>query len=138
MNLYIDCEWNGYHRDLISMALVSPEGHEFYEVLPYGHMDLRPWVAKNVIPVLGKNPLLFSGALQGRLRDFLAQFYRIHIIADWPEDIARFCDALIIGPGLRIETPHLTFEVIRVDTESKVPHNALEDARALMRKVENK
>jgi hypothetical protein len=57
------------------------------------------------------------------------------IIADWPEDIKHFCDALITGPGLRLDTPPLTMEIRRdIDAVSAVPHNALEDARGIMRK----
>jgi hypothetical protein len=56
----------------------------------------------------------------------------IHIIADWPEDISHFCNALLTGPGTRLNTPRLTMEVRRdLHGDSKIPHNALEDARAI-------
>jgi hypothetical protein len=38
---------------------------------------------------------------------------------------------LITGPGTRLDTPPLTMEVLRVDTVSTNPHNALADATAL-------
>ncbi len=33
MNIWIDCEFNEFGGDLISMALVADDGQEFYEVL---------------------------------------------------------------------------------------------------------
>lgn len=58
--------------------------------------------------------------------------FAVQQIADWPEDVAHFCNFLITGPGTRIDTPPLTFEVRRdLDAVSKIPHNALEDARAM-------
>ena len=62
---------------------------------------------------------------------FLGGFDDIHIIADWPEDIAHFCAALIVGPGERINTPLLMMSVVRIEGVSKIPHNALEDAKGL-------
>jgi hypothetical protein len=49
------------------------------------------------------------------------------------EDIAHFCDILTTGPGNRIPTPTLRFE-IRRDMDAVVPsqpHNALSDAAAM-------
>ena len=130
MNLYIDCEWNEFGGELISMALVAENGSEFYEVLPC--KEPGEWVAKNVMPILNKPPIT-ADEFVFKLRTFLAEFESINIIADWPEDVARFCMALIVGPGLRIDTPSLTFEILRIDAESELPHNALYDARALMK-----
>ena len=60
------------------------------------------------------------------------RFDTIHIIADWPEDISHFCNALLTGPGTRLNAPRLTMEVCRdLHGDSKIPHNALEDARAI-------
>ena len=58
------------------------------------------------------------------------------IIADWPEDIAQFCNLLVTGPGEMIELRRLTFRVVPMNNfstaaNSRVPHNALHDARAL-------
>jgi len=128
MNLYIDSEWNGFCGELISMALCSEDGKEFYESL--GCDDPIPWVKKNVIPKIGKHPIE-KKEFQDKLELFLAQFKKIHIIADWPEDLSKFCDMLIVGPGLRINTPDLSMEIRRIDAPSKVPHNALEDARSI-------
>ena len=131
MNLYIDCEFNEFRGGLISMALVSEDGREWYEVIPCENPG--PWVAEHVMPILGKAPLSSRNELSGSLHRWLSQFDRIHVIADWPEDIAHFCNALIVGPGMRIDTPPLTMEVRRdLDgEESEIPHNALADARAV-------
>lgn len=128
MNIFIDGEWNSYGGDLISLALVSEDGRSFYEVL--GCYDPDLWVAENVMPKLGKQWVSVA-ELQHELQDFLAQFDSVNIIADWPEDLMWFCKVLVTGPGTRLETPTLTMQVLRVDTVSRNPHNALADAMAL-------
>ena len=130
MNIFIDGEWNSYGGELISLALVAEDGRSFYEVVGCDNPD--PWVAENVMPKLGK-PSITLQELQEQLELFLRQFEfnSVHIIADWPEDIMWFCKVLITGPGTRLDTPPLTMEVLRVDTISLYPHNALADATAL-------
>ena len=128
MRLFIDCEFNEFRGELISMALVSEDGGEWYEVLPCA--EPGSWVAEHVIPLLGQEAVSLP-ELQASLHTWLAQFDTVHIVADWPEDIAHFCETLITGPGMRLDTPPLTFEVLRVDSVSLLPHNALADARAL-------
>ena len=126
--LYIDGEWNSFRGELISMALVAEDGRHWYEELECRDPD--PWVAANVIPKLEGRPVSLVGMRQS-LHAWLAQFEAVHIVADWPEDIERFCWLLIRGPGERIDTPPLTMEVVRVDAPSANPHNALADARGL-------
>jgi len=128
VNIYIDCEWNDWGGELISMALCSEDGQEFYEVIECKHPT--EWVALNVIPVLNKEPIN-KILLKAKLKTYLNQFETINIVADWPEDIERFCNMLIVGPGCRMDTPALTMQIIRVDADSDIPHNALEDARGL-------
>ncbi len=128
MKLFIDGEWNSFGGDLISMALVPEVGDAFYEVLGCANPD--PWVAENVMPKLYKEPIS-AVIFQLELAKYLMQFDSIHIVADWPEDIMWFCKMLIVGPGIRLDTPPMTMEVLRVDTVSKNPHNALADAEAL-------
>lgn len=130
MNLYIDCEWNGYRGELISIALVPEHGEEFYRVI--GCDDPVEWVAENVMPLIGDEDWRTEQEVQFGLATYLQRFDHIHLIADWPEDIERFCRLLIVGPGLRMDTPPLTMEVLRIESKSKIPHNALEDARGLM------
>ncbi len=38
MNLFLDCEFNGFGGELISMALVDEHGLFFYEVLECPHL----------------------------------------------------------------------------------------------------
>jgi hypothetical protein len=132
MRIWIDTEFNEFKGDLISMALVAEDGQEFYEVLPCANPG--SWVAEHVMPILNKEPIA-KVQLQHRLSFFLRRFDHVHLIADWPEDIQHFCDMLITGPGFRVDTPPLTMEIRRdLDAVSALPHNALEDARAIMRK----
>lgn len=132
MRLWIDTEFNEFQGPLISMAIVGGDGHEWYEVTHCASPS--PWVAKNVMPILGKQPVSLVEMRFG-LHIFLMQFDSVHLIADWPEDIAHFCNLLIAGPGTRINTPRLSMEIRRdLDAVSALPHNALEDARAMMRK----
>jgi hypothetical protein len=117
------------------MALVAQDGREWYEVVPFDNPGA--WVKQHVIPILGKEPLPGKAELTASLAMFLRQFDRINVVADWPEDIAHFCESLITGPGTRIDTPPLTMEVVRVDAPSDLPHNALADARGIRDMLEN-
>ena len=128
MRLFLDCEYNDFKGALISMALVSEDGREWYASLGCEHPS--EWVAKNVMPILGIDPMPLVH-FQISLRQWLAQFESIHVVADWPEDIAHFCNALITSPGYRLDTPPLTMEVLRIDAGSELPHNALADARGI-------
>ena len=130
MNIFVDCEFNDFGGDLISMGLVDQNGEHWYGVLKCENPT--KWVSKNVMPVLnqGCEPVQ---VFRLRLQNFLNAYETCHIIADWPEDIAWFCRMLITGPGQRIATPPLTFEIDRrLDSKnSAVPHNALHDAYAI-------
>ena len=125
MKMCIDTEFNEYRGALISLALVAENGAEWYGV-------------RYVMPHLGKEPQRDS-QLRASLDDFLRSFDSVHIISDWPGDIAHFCHFLEYRPGDRIGPDSMTFEVRRdlPDTASTsvVPHNALHDARALARGV---
>ena len=129
MKIFIDCEFNDFQGELISMALISEDGKQFYEWLGCDYPS--PWVAENVIPKIGPIKPIRIEEFQFVLHQYLNQFVKCHIIADWPEDIAHFCNALIIGPGQRLNTPPLTLEINRLESFSDCPHNALADAIAL-------
>ena len=134
MKLYIDTEFNEYKGALISMALVAENGREWYGVRFCD--DPGWWVREHVMPHLGKRPER-DLVLRASLDLFLNQFDSVHIISDWPGDIAHFCHFLECAPGERIGPGSMTFEVRRdlpdTSTTSAIPHNALEDARALAR-----
>jgi hypothetical protein len=58
------------------------------------------------------------------------------IVADWPEDVAQFCNLMVTGPGDMVDLRHVTFRLLPLSNfstaaNSRVPHNALHDARAL-------
>jgi len=131
MNIYIDCEFNGFGGQLISMALVAEDGAEFYEVIPLLE-EVKPWVAEHVMPILNKDAVS-PHSFKLKLYRFINRYNAIHVIADWPDDIKYFCEELMVGPGVMKHTPKkMTMEIIRrMDSVSKLPHNALEDARAI-------
>ena len=132
MKLFLDTEFTKFNGDLISMALVSEEGDEFYEVVPFRHLMCDPWVIDNVIPILRQEEISYE-RFQTKLRQYLNRFDEVEVIADWPEDFYHFTRALLTGPGemLGVNTKiRMTLER-RLDYTSALPHNALEDARTI-------
>ena len=136
MIIWIDCEFNEFGGDLISMALVADDGQEFYEVIELENDEkYGSWVYTNVVPWLNKDPI-DKQMFQQKLWQFVNQWDEVHIVADWPDDIKYFCMSLITGPGMSMNTPlKLTMQIDReLTTESSaILHNALEDARAIKR-----
>ena len=142
MRYFLDTEFNGHGGDLISLALVDMFDRELYLSIPC-HNPI-PWVEAYVIPVLtcpGAYPKKrWTSAIPLNIAYFLRDDPHPHIVADWPDDIAYFCKALITAPGQMAAIPHISFEVVRVDAyptdlPGAVQHNALWDARALRRKI---
>lgn len=141
MRLFLDCEYNGFGGELISLALVPEDGgEEFYVVLPPPTAP-REWVVRNVMPYLGTvpSPLRFeadrvTAALE--LAAYLRAVPDPEIVADWPEDLALLCGLLMPDDGDVVDLPGLRLEWVRTPgfstaRNSRVPHNALHDARAL-------
>lgn len=143
MRYFLDCEYNGFGGELISIALVPEEAgdEEFYAVLASAtpHND---WVAQNVTPYLDHVPEGLKGSPLDReqaailLAAWLTGLPRVEIVADWPEDIALFCRLITVGPGQMVPMPRLSFTLASLPgfstaANSAVPHNALHDARAL-------
>lgn len=140
MNLFLDCEFNGFNGALISMALVDEKSTCFYEVLEC--TTPIKWVAEHVIPRLNKTPIQLT-EFQSKLKTFLFNYDKIHIIADWPEDISLFLNSLIVSPGRHIVTPMLTMALWKPEQnhrliDSQQPHNALSDAFALLKNYQNR
>ena len=135
MKLFLDCEFNGFGGELISMALVDENEKYFYEVLPC--MNPTSWVFNNVIPILNKQAIDLK-EFKKNLFNFLNHYETIHIVADWPEDFSLFLTTLMLQQGVCMTTPKLTMELWGSDTnqtiDSKIPHNALQDAFALKRR----
>jgi hypothetical protein len=133
MKLFLDCEFNGFGGELISLALVDENQQSFYEVLECPHPV--PWVKDHVIPRLNQ-PSIPLKQFQSRLQIFLFQYEYLEIIADWPEDFALFSRSLVLSAGKCIRTPPLTMQLwmedpIETHVASENPHNALADAQAL-------
>ena len=129
MRVWIDTEFNGWHGELISIGLTAENGEELYGVL--GCERPVQWVKENVMPwLMAEDTTRYR--LQEQLWAFLHRFDSVHIIADWPKDVVHFYELLLISDDNMLVTPKITTELIRgLDTESLIPHNAIEDARAL-------
>jgi hypothetical protein len=126
---------------LLSLALVPEHGEELYLTLDWDGA-LEEWVERNVVPYLDTVPQNLVSARMSRadaartVAHYLAGDQDPLIVADWPEDIALFNALLVTGPGVMSEVPEMTFRFVELHgfstaANSKVPHNALHDARAL-------
>ena len=141
MRYFLDTEYNGWGGALLALALVPEEREELYLTLDWD-CALDPWVERNVIPYLDTvsdtmvMPRLSRADAARTVAHYLADDPDPLIVADWPEDIAQFNMLLVTGPGIMAEVPPLTFKFVELfgfstAANSKVPHNALHDARAL-------
>ena len=131
MKMFLDCEFTNFNGHLISMALVTETGDEFYEVVNFCLVDCHTWVVNNVVPILNKDPITYI-EFQRRLSTFLRKYRDIEIIADWPEDFWHFNAALLTGPGNMMHVPDMSMRLVRgLHYISSNPHNALNDAQAI-------
>ncbi len=141
MRYFLDTEYNGIGGALLRLALVPDDGDELY--LTFQCPDpLLEWVERHVAPYLDSVPEQLScpRLTQADAAHALERYLRHDdeplVVADWPEDVAQFCNLMITGPGDMIEVRHVTFRLVPMSNfstaaNSKVPHNALHDARAL-------
>lgn len=154
LRYFLDTEYNGWGGALLSLALVPADGgQELYIVLKVADA-LESWVEQHVVPYLSSvpEPLMTDPVARGEaarelsawlIREYDSQLLeqypnpvQLRILADWPEDISQVCNLLMSGPGEMVDIPALSFELVRLPgfstaANSKVPHNALHDARAL-------
>lgn len=141
MRYFLDTEYNGWGGALLSLALVPDEGEELYLTLDWDGA-LEAWVERNVVPYLDMVPESLVSPRMSRadaartISHYLAGDPNPQIVADWPEDIALFNALLVTGPGTMTEVSALSFQFRPLNgfstaANSKVPHNALHDARAL-------
>jgi hypothetical protein len=130
--LFLDTEFSKFGGELISIALVSDNGElsEFYAVR---HLPSKrhPWVDENVVPVLLKDPEP-DHLIRSRLVTFLRKHSSEPIIADWPEDFIHLLYLLCEPNGSRANVDLDLRLITSGDVISKIPHNALSDARGLM------
>ena len=141
MRYFLDTEYNGWGGALLSLALVPDDGDELYLTLDWSG-DLEPWVERHVIPYLDMvpqnlmSPRLSRADAARAIGHYLAGDRDPLVVADWPEDIALLNALLVTGPGVMAEVPSMRFQFVPLAgfstaANSKVPHNALHDARAL-------
>jgi hypothetical protein len=141
MRYFLDTEYNGVGGALLSLALVPDSGDELYLTLQTSD-PLLEWVERHVVPYLDSVseqlscPRLTPADAARALERYLIHDEEPLIVADWPEDIAQLCNLMITGPGDMIEIRHIAFHLAPMSNfstaaNSRVPHNALHDARAL-------
>lgn len=142
MMYFLDCEFNGFGGELISLALVAEDGRELY--LARHIQSPVEWVAENVVPIIdvGDRPDFAPIEAWGKkIAEFIADDKVASFVADWPDDIRYLCQCLITGPGQRVRPlPNLVFQLVWVDAypttlPGAVQHNALWDARAIKHKL---
>ena len=141
LRYFLDTDYNGRGGALLSLALVPDDGEELYLTLDW-EGTLEQWVERNVVPYLDSVPQSLVSPRMSRadaaraVAHYLAGDRDPLIVADWPEDIALFNALLVTGPGVMAEVPPMRFQFMPLSgfstaANSRVPHNALHDARAL-------
>jgi hypothetical protein len=141
LRYFLDTEYNGWGGALLSLALVPDDGEELYLTLDW-EGTLEQWVERNVVPYLDSVPQSLVSPRMSRadaaraVAHYLAGDRDPLIVADWPEDIALFNALLVTGPGVMAEVPPMRFQFMPLSgfstaANSRVPHNALHDSRAL-------
>jgi len=151
MIYFLDCEFNGFGGELISLALVRQDGESIYCVAPVSKKKCEQWVKDNVLPILWDIPSPLPGMaykcdntadIGRKIKTLIGNDHDPVIIADWPDDIKYFNECLITGPGMMVGIDNLTFRMVRVDSypsklKNAVRHNAWWDAMALKEKWMN-
>jgi len=145
MQYFVDCEFDGFHGALISMAVMREDGESVYMIFQSSATD--PWVRDNVLPVLHdcpKKPQFCTKAKAAQLIESIIGGDSDPVfVTDWTADVRYLCDLMEYAPGQMIDTvPILQFVIVRTDAypseiEDAVQHNAWWDARALAYKCGN-
>lgn len=102
---------------------------EFYGALPLP-TKINPWVAEHVVPLILIDPVE-QPVLANKLRAFLEKHSGEPVVADWPEDFMHLLSLLCEPNGVQWGGELEMRYVQSGKLDSKVPHNALSDARAL-------
>lgn len=151
MKYTIDTEFNGFGGELLSLALVPWDEADLalYLRVPAPIAPLDPWVAENVWPLIDACPLEHRLCAMAPVEEWAHRIAAYltndgdgrgipYIIADWPDDIRYFCEAIVTAPGEMAAIPRLQFDVVRVDpyeagtaSDMAVRHNAYWDALVL-------
>ncbi len=141
LRYFLDTEYNGWGGALLSLALVPDDGEELYLTLDWDGA-LEEWVERNVIPYLDTVPeALVSPRMSradaarsdrplSRRRSRSADPRRLARRHRFDERAAGY-GSWRDGRGPRAEVPFVPLIGFSTAANSKVPHNALHDARAL-------
>lgn len=149
MNLFLDCEFTQLNRDtkLISLALVSEAGHEFYVELTdtYQVANCSDFVIQNVLPQLnlaeyGQTLAEAQSSLLAFLSDLEGPLEVCSDAPDWDWDL--FCQLAYVNnrwpanvanrsTNLILLFRHFEADDIGNVTLPELPHHALLDARLL-------
>lgn len=152
MLIFIDTEFTDFVQiDLISIALVSEDGREFYaERTDYSHEDCNEFVRVAVLPMLGRVPdaRCTRDQLTHRLRTWFDTLPEpATLVFDYFSDWELLCDAFLgddfdkppsnVGDKLLL-APEIAGDPVfqqafyRAFTQELPSHHALADAKALM------
>jgi len=144
MKAFLDCEFTQLNRDtkLISLALVSEAGHEFYVELTdtYRVEDCSDFVIQNVLPQLGQTLVEAQASLLAFLSSLEGPLEICSDAPDWDWDL--FCQLAYVNhrwPANVANSPtnlillfrHLEADDIGDVMLPELPHHALLDARLL-------
>ena len=155
--IYLDTEFNSFGGELISLGMCSTDGlaHCYIEravnIIPMDTNGFRPraqmatsgklvhpWVDEHVIPHLSQ---FVGGRAYSReqgdhlIWKWLSTRQDQTIVADWPADFEHLMSCIYEDNGMRPQLElkmHLLPAGLGLSDGSTIPHNALEDARALM------
>jgi len=134
--VYVDCEFDGFAGELLSMALVAEDGREWYGVLPVAPGS--EWVLRNVVPLIDALPVTLRAYNRVEFNLGLFNFLRgidsPVIVADWYTDLVHFFRCFE-GPdhasSFSMDCAAELRPKLDISSHSQFPHNALSDARAL-------
>ena len=152
MLVFLDTEFTDFtNPDLISLALVSENGREFYaERADYRREDCNDFVRQEVLPLLGRVPgaACTHSELTERVRTWFECLPEpATLVFDFEGDWLLLADAWLglhhreapanVGDKLHLSNHTITHPIFeaalnRVFTQHWPPHHALADARALM------
>ena len=152
MLVFLDTEFTKFNRpDLISIALVSEDGREFYaERTDYYPEDCNDFVKETVLPLLGRVPdaACTRPELTNRVREWFKQLPEpATVIFDYDWDWKLLAVAMLGRPHSKppgnfakqlyldsyaISHPAFEAALNAVYSPDWPPHHALADARALM------
>lgn len=141
MRIYLDCEFNGFGGQLLSLALVAENGKEWYGVMPEPSV-WDEWVLMNVKPLLyysakGADKFDTRNDFRRSMHEFLMQFDNPTIVADWYADFIHFFSCFQGNDHSESIAYACKTELILLDNyESEYPHHALSDARAIKQALE--